>query len=627
MTDDRIKANINSLKNPRKGPTDIELLVNQLLASNIPFNKKRVFLKEIENIAFNKGIELPRYPIFSNDIEITHIVNNTGTHEFSTIPDKKTLPSEEDEISEKQLETINAQENREARENLEIANKVSQNSIKNVTSLFQGQAKSWIANYKRYYLFKIGNDLAKSEKAILIHDNIPSPELVQRALAGFNKSIPLDEFINKLKDHDSELWSTTHLCLLVLSDFSKMSYQLIDQSDLLSKFNTFKYYELIFERDDIRKYEYEGERLIQALQSDVHVSLTNANLNKAEESLVKSFFPPHPSLVQYELLKGGFSGSKVVEVSQVFSVPRPCKFIIKIGTKKDRKISVEETAVKRWVSSLIPSYQTEKKENSTHEALKYQFASIDGRRESMSFGNFFKDKHVDDIREVIGKIFNHDLFKAWEKLQVKNDKSISIENLYKEHLPIDKIFSEIEKIGFEEVNSDCNKFKDLLKKKLPNRIEKVCHGDLHSENIIVDGEKVFLIDFGMTSQAHCFIDYTTLEASIRFKLTPSYFPTKILNESDSHFANSFDTTDASLENKISSITLRKSYGVISKIRQFAIHTVRANIQSYSSNEELELNYLISLFCVSLRNIGYPDLNQKYALSFCRMLVNLLSLRL
>ena len=106
------------------------------------------------------------------------------------------------------------------------------------------------------------------------------------------------------------------------------------------------------------------------------MSLSNASLSRAEEALIKSFFPSEPSLIQYKLLKGGFSGSKVVEVSQSFSVPRPCKFIIKIGSKAERKITIEETAVKKWVSSLVSSYQTEKKENATHEALKYQFASI-----------------------------------------------------------------------------------------------------------------------------------------------------------------------------------------------------------------------------------------------------------
>ena len=123
----------------------------------------------------------------------------------------------------------------------------------------------------------------------------------------------------------------------------------------------------------------------------------------------------------------------------------------------------------------------------------------------------------------------------------------------------------------------------------------------------------------MTGSTHCFADYAALEASVRFKLTPSYFPTSVLAGADDHFLTAFDVTDAALQAKIGNADLKKSYEAIAKIRQMAIHKVRANAQSYASNEELELNYMIALFCLSLRNIKYPDLNQKYAMALCRRL--------
>ena len=95
-----------------------------------------------------------------------------------------------------------------------------------VSDIFSGSAMGWLASYKRYYIFKIGNDSDDIPKVLLVHDNIPTPELLLRALDGFKDTISLEEFLKQLEDSDSSIRRNTHFCLLVLSDFSGKSYNL-----------------------------------------------------------------------------------------------------------------------------------------------------------------------------------------------------------------------------------------------------------------------------------------------------------------------------------------------------------------------------------------------------------------
>ena len=607
---DEFEKQLNQIKNTgNSGIRDIEEFLASLDASSISKGDKATLRKKVDEIAFLKGIELsgPATPP-SDDLNVyeeSSVDNNSSS---------KTNKVEEKLVQDKVVSTT-----RTSLDSQKI--EMQGTKRKQVSDFFSGSIKDWLRNYKSYYVFEMGNGEVPAKGPTLIYDKIPSPELIQRTLPGPNRTMSLDEFLMALDDSESELWQSDHVCLLVLSDFSEQAAVLLSKADSLNGFENFKFYELILDEEEPRAYVYEGERLFDELSSDINISLTNANLSKAEESLIKRFFPRGPSLIQYKLLKGGFSGSKVVEVAQVFSVPRPCKFVIKIGSKRDKRISTEETAVKKWVQSLVSNYQTEKCENATHEALKYQFASVDGKRDSISFTDFYKSRHIDAVRDVVGKLFNHEIFKQWEDLQFREEKTTTILQLYEPYLSMQKVREKVNEIGFSKAEEYNKKFVDVLERELTYTVKKVSHGDLHSENIIIDDVKVFLIDFGMTDVAHCFVDFATLEASIRLKLTPSYFPTSELNRVDQHFLTAFDVSDASIDQKVQNEDLRKSLKVISKIRQLAVEKVRGNSHTFSSNNDLELNYLLSLFCISLRNIKYSDLNQKYAMTLCAHLAD------
>lgn len=596
--------------------SDFEKIMAELNASTVSTSDKFDLLKKVQDIAFSKGIEIS-----------VPVENVSSRPEIRNMSGSESAPEEHDSRKPRYSVTLGNEDEEDTGESTsEEAQKTGSKKAR-ISNYFNGSIRDWLRIYKRYYVFEIGNGDTSPKGPTLIYDKIPSPELIQRTLPGPNSAMSLNEFLTALEEEESDLWTMDHVCLLVLSDFSESAAQLLSKTQTFGKFENFKFYELILDDDEVRAYIYEGERLFEELKSDINISLTNANLNKAEESLIKSFFPKSPSLIQYKVLKGGFSGSKVVEVSQVFSVPRPCKYVIKIGSKKDKKISIEETAVKQWVQSLVSNYQTEKNENATHEALKYQFASVDGKRESKSFTELFNSKHIDEIRSVVGKLFNHEIFFQWEKLQFREEKPATVLDLYAPYLSLESIREKVGQIGFSKANDYMKLFSEILEKELPYSVKKVSHGDLHSENIIIDDSKVFLIDFGMTEVAHCFVDYATLEASIRLKLTPAYFPTNELEKVDEFFLKLFDISDASIDQKIQNEDLRKSMKVIAKIRQLAVEKVYGNSHTFSSTEDLELHYLISLFCISLRNIKYPDLNQKYAMTLSNHLANILVAKL
>jgi len=589
-----LKSQIESLNDVEKTLGDIEAIKDSVIQCDLTASQKSELLESIRDISFKKGIELD-FPseYFKQD-------SSTETLEKNSSEIVGIIDNEGDAIPE-------------TGDKSRVTNVRSRNN--RIENLFDEKSKNLLLDYKRYYLFILENT-GCPEKTIIIHDSIPSPELVRRVLKRFDKTVSLKDFLQQLQEPESELRKFSNICLLIISNLSEDIRKLLELKDTLGDFDNFKYCELMPISDGFKPYEYEGEKLIEALNSDVYVSLTNADLDKEEESLIKKFFPPESSLVRYKLLKGGLSGSKVVEVSQVFNVSSPCKYVIKIGLREGGKIAQEERAVKKWVSNRVIDYQTERKENSTHEALKYSFASKDGKRDSISFGEYFAKNNSDKIKEIVEKLFTNSIFCEWEGTQCKADESITILTLYKDFLDKDKIFQAVKVIAFSKATDTIKRITKVLNIELPRYVTKACHGDLHSENVIIDDEHVSLIDFGMTDSRHCFIDYSTLEASIRLKLTPSYYPTSVLQDTDSDFLFNFDVTDAALAKKIEDEALKKTYRVISKIRAEAIKKVRGNQETYTDNEELELNYLVSLFCIICRNLQYPDLNQKYALNLC-----------
>lgn len=587
----------------------LESLKAEIIKAELSAEDKNKLYFGLENAAFEAGID---FQLDHVEVLPPEIVSNTTSETTKT-------PHEQRPNSLRVSQSVDDEKSSE-----ELKRMVSEFS-----TVFDSTARMLLLNYKKFFIFKIGKQ-SLDFKTILLHDNIPMPEVAKKLLKGFSSMLSLKDFLVELESDKlgGRFKDETNLILLLSSDFSSEAHKILENRKIFENFELFKFYELSLDDDFAKPYEYEGDRFFNDLESDLNISLSNAELTKAEESLIKSFFPATPSSIQYKLLKGGFSGSKVIEVSQTFSTAKPCRFVIKIDLKKNKKIAIEEKAVKQWVSSMVTQYQTEKKENATHEALKYQFASSDGKRESTSFSQFFREANsVTEIGKVIDSLLDDELFKQWESMQFKKEQKISLAELFKDFVDWTKVSNFVDQVSFENAESDKKLFKSILEAELPAYVVKVCHGDLHSENIIVDQGKVFLIDFGLTGSHPCFLDFVTLETSIRLKLTPNYFPSKVLKQADKEFLFKFDVADTTIESKIADKVLLKSYKIISKIRNKAIHRVRSDAESYGSNADLEMNYLLTLFCLLLRNLKYSDLNQKYAIQLARTLANELQKKL
>ncbi len=617
-TAEGIKERIQAIRSARPDIGTLESIQKAIMSLASSSSEKQKLLDEVHEIAFFNSID-----ISTPSIHI-HSPNNMDEHIGISNP---ITPEATPGVSISNHSDNSAAELVDSPTLSELSQDVTSHG--HILSLdeildraLSSDARLWLDNYKRFYLFE-SSTRSGADRLLLIHDNIPSPQLVGRTFKDFSL-MTVSEFVDQVRDKSTPLWNTRNICLLVLSDSTERIADLIGEQELFLDFHRFYFHEVVISPDKIRTIQHQGERLFSEIQADSHVTLTNSELDRAEESLIRSFFASTPSLITYRILKGGFSGSKVIEVSQVFSVLKPCRFVIKIGSLKDRKISTEERAVKQWVSSLVNDYQTEIHRNATHEALKYSFASRDGKRDSTSFTDIFRNDKTSKLpRALVEKIFNHRLMGEWEKTQAVAGTT-TVQDAYNSYLKPDILRSHARELSFERADETCDKFDKVLNLPLDQFVTKACHGDLHSENIMYDGEQVFLIDFGMTDTRHCFIDFTTLEASIRLRLTPFYIPTEKLREADSVFLAEFDISDSALEQKITNADLRKSYEVIATIRSAAMkHITRNSQHNFSNLDEAKRHYLISLFCIVYRNIGFRDLNQKYAVCLCRALADYL----
>src|SRR5690606_3407177 len=128
-----------------------------------------------------------------------------------------------------------------------------------------------------------------------------------------------------------------------------------------------------------------------------------------------------------------------------------------------------------------------------------------------------------------------------------------------------------------------------------------------SENFFKDDKgEVFLIDFGFTNISHSIIDYTSLECSIKYNHIPRYVKLEDLLElerellQDDTFTNSY------------------SFKICSKRKDLArycevIRKIRILSEEFLLDRNKKIEYYISLFIMTYRQVRYRNMNQLYAL--------------
>ena len=370
------------------------------------------------------------------------------------------------------------------------------------------------------------------------------------------------------------------------------------------------------------------ESLLNEIKYVTSTFLTNAELTNDEEKIIKKLFQySNCPILEYTLLKGGKSGSKVIEIrlKKNYASAQTKRYIVKFSSDGKGKISIEAERFGAHIEHYsIPGYQKTYEKNSIAEAIKYTYASSNSIVTSYSFSDIVKNptnEFFPKKNEIIENIFHEEPFELWKQSTEVGKYKIS--DLYKEYIKPEKFFENV-KIIMGIAESDLAKtpifsyFNKIFNLEIDTKI-KVCHGDFHSENFFYDINGIYLIDFGFTDIRHSIIDHTTLECSIKFKHVPFFIDYNILMDIEEQLLLD-DSFNASFSIRTPRKDIIEYYDLI--------RLIRINSLLHLKDDNSKLEYLISLFIITCRHAQYNDLNQLYALKSAEIigkrLVQLLS---
>lgn len=473
---------------------------------------------------------------------------------------------------------------------------------------------------RRHFFFKMGDGRKSQTNILLLHDYHSKNYLFDRVKGRFDDICTTDsisDFIAKLKK-EPELRNKSFLCFLFLSP-NMSSIEIITEmiNELKESFTPFALLtrinytmtgdELYFENNDPMEIDKE-------IRSQIGIELINdeidPNTSRAIRRLFLNAIGCHT--LEYRILKGGYSGSKVILIQPHKDVGKQYKCVIKVNKIKDNKIKEEIINFNTNVLEVDKEYTIDHAEYEDTIAIKYPYASSDGRKESTSFAEFYELNDEKDCANQIDNLFNITLFEEWDDPKTRTVKAI---DLYFDYTKETKIFPVIEKILAKPSPELLKDFGVIINHPFKTRL-KTCHGDLHSENFFIEKgaeyTKIYLIDFGHTKRdLHSVIDHTTLEASLKFKHIPNYFSIDELLEIENELLLPDTFKKDYAFSSINRQDLEKPFRIINRIRE---HSNR-----FIYDEGYKLDYYISLFMITLRQILYPNLFQLYALKSAQLI--------
>jgi hypothetical protein len=493
---------------------------------------------------------------------------------------------------------------------------------------------------KGYFITKLENDPLDSYNLIVLHDTTFFIQPIKKKILA---TIPnavfkrIDEFSDEIGK--GEFQEGNLLCLLLLlprtNDDTGIANLKNNLSTIVGSYKSFETYSLKNNPDFKGNYfesSISKEDFYEEIEFVNSTLLSNGLIKHEEEKIIKKLFRNFQTpLLIYKTLKGGNSGSKVIEIRPKKELGNEYekRYIIKYSEKNpERKIDTERKCFGKWIAGYkgFKDYECEYDKTLTHEGIRYSYAISDTESESFSYNEILSKKdnvfHVEKT-EIIDALFSIELYRTWrdslEKIECVTSK------LYEPYVNIEKTLEEIRKIlnlNEEQIKSEelyINFFKIWNLSFLFQ--QKVCHGDLHSENFFKDKNGIYLIDFGYTGIRHALIDHTSLECSIKFKHFPFYIEMEELRNIESELILDSSFQLSTRFTKTTRPDLLETLEIIKRIRANSIPLIT------DSNSMTE--YLISLFIMTFREIRYKDLNQLYAynsaLILSRKLVQLLDI--
>lgn len=565
------------------------------LAPQLRFSLLPLF-KKIEEDAFEEGIEIPNL-------------------NYSNL--------ENDKINWERLQGVPSSKRKGEKD-------IIVDDFNTVLFYFFAKYESFFLKIKGYFVFKLENVLDTKTKVIILYDENykKHPEIdifdVKDEKLDINK-FQLSDYL-ELAKKNPELTNENILCVLLIASNLRNNEILIPYIEELVK--TFSHSSFISIKkiplSGVGDYEIkESSEGIESIKSYSDKLFNNRALSFEEELIIKKLFDGNEVILDYKFLKSGNSGSKVIEIQPLKgNHPELGRFVVKFDKKdSERKIKKEKKLFRENIADLLVSnYQAEYEETLTHEAIRYNYASSDSKKDSFPFSKLITDfikckyQYQFTLKEVIDELFECDPFKVWNSRVFQVTEPIK--KLYGDYLKSEekilKVISQIKGVGGEKVKEE-----ELVKNYVAIKdyslktYKKICHGDLHSENFFKDNKGVYLIDFGWTNKLHSLIDYATLECSIKFKHLPFYVPVNDLMLYEANllsidsFSNDFDLL----------FIKREIACYLFKL----IVQIREKAKTHMIEKASSLEYLISLFIITFRQIQYPDLNQMYALSSAELL--------
>lgn len=473
---------------------------------------------------------------------------------------------------------------------------------------------------RRYIIIKLFNKYDNDDlKCGLVYENKQDGiyKQIKKELNDDCNIFDLKEFYSAIgaKENNNVCW----MVIIIFSTHSRHEDGPLICDVLLNEFE--KWFtdieEIIVNNKDGKvSYNIENDRneIKKEIQYLSYIDIDNEELNPDEEKILKKLFKEdYCDSLEYLKLGGGFSESKVFKIQPYKSNKPVCKYVVKINSNKS-KIEKEKDNFNKYVKSIDIAYTIEPEKTENHAAIKYNFASSDSYIASKSLSECIKTSGIQELRNYIVTLFGMNLLKAWDNdIQMRTEL---IKDIYEEYINLESIVKTIatiegktiEEVKISELIHDFIKIKDH---KLKMSI-KPCHGDLHSENIFIDEkEKIFLIDFGFTGKHHSVIDHAALESSIKYKHIPRYIEIRKLIEIEEELLTG-DTFEKDYNYKnIKRTDILKYFQLINQIRLLA--------NTYIVDKNTKIDYYVSLFMITFRQIKYPDLNQLYALESSKLL--------
>lgn len=491
---------------------------------------------------------------------------------------------------------------------------------------FKGITKAIYPIYsslKNCYILNLNNDL-QSYKLIILHDQGCFFQHLREEINTKDIECECSEYDDFCKKIENGNIKSNYLCILLISP--KVSRKELDDEivpaidKIVSLFDESEYISILSDNFETKKW-YLKHNDISELKNDIKCvgisTLANGELSNDEEKIIKKCFGySDTELLEYRMIKSGHSGSKVIETKprSIFGNGNTKTYILKINdATRDSKLKKEVENFRRYIEPYYKSenvYQQDYQKSFTHEAIKYTYASPNNTVVMHSLASILDDITARGRTKgiLIKNIFSVvSLFKIWE--DSKKSEEMTIAEHYEGYLNIEKIKEAILKIegcsNYKIENNELYNNLNIILNKNKKFGRKVCHGDLHTENIFVSEnfQSVYLIDFGLTNYYQSCFDYATLECSIRYKHIPRYIKIKDLQKiEDNALKNTFQPS-TSLSTYTERDDLKFYLDIIHDIRKEAFNEIDDKINF--------LDYYIALFIVSCRQLCYSDLNQLY----------------